>query len=132
MKFEICNFLGTEVKSCRSNNVQMSDGHIQIIDGEAWAYNIHINEWSGCGGYFQHEAKRPRKLLLHKNEILKLEQKSLQQNFEIIPIRMYFNEKKYIKVEIGVGKKKNLQDKRQDIEGREVSGREQSHLILFA
>ena len=102
------------------NQVQMSDGHCQIMDGECWLYNVHISEYAGCGGQDQHEVKRPRKLLLHKKEILTMEQRCLQRNYEIIPIRIYFNDKNMIKVELGVGKKKSLGDKRDTIQGRYV------------
>ena len=76
----------------------MSDGHCQIINGECWLYNVHISEWKGCGTYYQHEVKRPRKLLLKKAQILKLEQRMHERNYELIPIRIYLSDKQLIKV----------------------------------
>lgn len=110
---------GTEVKSCRKNLVQLSDGLAEIRDGEMWLLNVHISEYERCGMREQHQPKRMRKLLLHGREILKLEQRVLQRNLEIIPIRLYFNEKSVVKVELGVGKKKSLNDKRDDIQKRD-------------
>ena len=110
---------GTEVKSCRKNQAQLSDGIAEIRDGEAWLLNVHINEYERCGMREQHPPKRARKLLLHGREILKLEQRVLQRNMEIIPIRLFFNEKACIKVELGVGKKKSLSDKRDDMVKRD-------------
>jgi len=106
---------GTEVKSCRRGSVQLSDGIAEIRDGECWLMNVHIDEWNRSSMRDNHKPKRIRKLLLHQNEILKLEQRMLQRNQEIIPIRMYFNEKNFVKLELGVGSKKSLNDKRDDI-----------------
>ena len=61
---------GTEVKSCRQGNVQLSDGFATVIDGECWLCNVHIAEHHQCGPVYQHELKRNRKLLLHKREVI--------------------------------------------------------------
>jgi len=106
---------GTEVKSCRKNMVQLADGLAEVRDGEAWLLGVHVSEYERCSMREQHPPKRARKLLLHHREILKLEQRVLQRNLEIIPIRLFFNEKSYVKVELGVGKKKSMGDKRDDI-----------------
>mmetsp|Transcript_28747 Transcript_28747/g.48227 ORF Transcript_28747/g.48227 Transcript_28747/m.48227 type:complete len:220 (+) Transcript_28747:150-809(+) len=111
--------VGTEVKSCRRGNVQLSDGFAQVLDGECFLCNVHIAEYFGSGPIYQHTPKRNRKLLLHKKEILKLEQRMVQQNFEIIPVSMYFTPHQRVKVELGIGKKKNMRDKRQEIMGKE-------------
>jgi len=110
---------GTEVKSCRKNMVQLSDAIAEIRDGECWLINCHISEYQRCGRLQQHKPQRVRKLLLHGKEILKLEQRVLQRNCEIIPTRIYFNEKNFVKLELGVGTKKNLIDKRDDVMKRE-------------
>ena len=107
--------VGTEVKSCRRGSVQISDGIAEIRDGEAWLMNVHIDEWNRSSMRDNHKPKRTRKLLLNRNELLKLEQRMLQRNQELIPIRMYFNEKNFVKLELGVGSKKSLNDKRDDI-----------------
>mmetsp|Transcript_17431 Transcript_17431/g.23977 ORF Transcript_17431/g.23977 Transcript_17431/m.23977 type:complete len:174 (+) Transcript_17431:2-523(+) len=103
---------GTEVKSCRKGQVQLNDGHVQINDGECLLSGVHIAEYSRCGNKFNHVPKRTRKLLLSQKEIMKLEKQILLRNLKIIPIRMYFTELELVKVELGVGKKKSLNDKR--------------------
>jgi len=107
--------VGTEVKACRRGNVILSDGYAQIIAGELWLCSVHISEYHGSGPLYQHEVKRNRKLLVKRKEILKLEQQLLVQNCELLPISMYFNDKRFVKVLLGVGRKKNLRDKRQDV-----------------
>lgn len=107
---------GSEVKSCRmKGQVNLQDGNIDIRSGEVWMTGVHISEYAKTGPYYQHEPKRFRKILLHKKEILKLEQRQIQKNLELIPKRIYWSEKNFVKVEIGVGKKKSTQDKRDDI-----------------
>lgn len=106
---------GAETKSCRSGNVQLSDGLAEVRDGELWLLNVHIPELKRCGSRQVYDPKRIRKLLVRKNEILKLEQRVLQRNMEIIPIRVFFSEKNFVKVELGVGKQKSLVDKRDDL-----------------
>eukprot|EP01038_Epipyxis_sp_PR26KG_P006953 gene6953-9509_t len=106
---------GTEVKSCRKNQVQLSDGIAEIRDGECWLLNVHIAEYNRSGRLYQHKPKRDRKLLLHSKEILKIEQRLINRNYELIPLQMYFSDKNYVKVELGIGKKKSLIDKRDDL-----------------
>jgi hypothetical protein len=61
--------VGTEVKACRTGNVILSDGHVQIMGGELWLCSVHIAEFHGCGPLFQHEVKRNRKLLVKRKEV---------------------------------------------------------------
>lgn len=108
--------VGSEVKSCRTKgSVNLKSGFIEIREGEAWLYQVHISEASRCGPIFQHEPKRTRKLLLHEREILKMEQRCVQRNMELIPTCVYWSDKNFVKVEIGVGKKKSVNDKRDDL-----------------
>ena len=108
--------VGTEVRSLRKKgSSNMKDGFVEIRDGEAWLFGLHISEFDRCAPRDQHEPKRTRKLLLHRKEILKLEQRVLQNNFEIIPTQLYWSEKNFVKVEIGIGKKKTVNDKRNDL-----------------
>ena len=69
---------GTEVKSIREGKVSITESFARTERGECWLYGCDIQPWQTAGSFFQHEAKRPRKLLLHKNEILKLSQATLQ------------------------------------------------------
>ena len=108
--------VGTEVRSLRKKgSSNLKDGFIEIRDGEAWLFGLHISEFERCAPRDQHEPKRTRKLLLHRKEILKLEQRVLQNNFEIIPTQLYWSDKNFVKVEVGVGKKKTVNDKRNDM-----------------
>jgi SsrA-binding protein len=107
---------GSEVKSCRTKgSCNLKSGFIEIREGEAWLYELHIAEATRCGPIYQHEPKRTRKVLLHSKEILKLEQRVLQRNMGLIPTELYWSDKNFVKVEIGVGKKKTINDKRDDM-----------------
>ena len=104
------------MKSCRrGGSVILSDGDISIRDQECWLDNVHIAEYNKCGMRDQHKLKRPRKLLLTKREILKLEQRIVQKGYHIVPLRMFFNENNFVKLEIGVGPAKTANDKRDDM-----------------
>lgn len=108
--------VGTEVRSCRKKgSCNIKDGFIEIREGEAWLFGVHISEFDRCSPRDQHEPKRTRKLLLHRKEILKLEQRVIQCNLEIIPTQLYWSDKNFVKVEIGIGKKKTVNDKRNDL-----------------
>jgi len=105
---------GTEVKSIREGKINISDSFARIERNEAWLYGCDIQPWQTAGTYFQHEAKRPRKLLLHKNEILKLSQATLQKGFTLICLKLYFKGRR-VKVQLGLGKGKGHADQRQDL-----------------
>lgn len=105
--------LGTEVKSCRAQNVSFVDSFIKIEHGEAFLYNIHIAEYDH-GNQFNHEPTRRRKLLLHKREILKIANQTRENGLTIVPLRFYLARGK-IKVEIGTAKGKKLFDKRDSL-----------------
>lgn len=105
---------GTEVKSIREGKVSITESFARIERGECWLYGCDIQPWQTAGSYFQHEAKRPRKLLLHKNEILKLSQATLQKGFTLICLKLYFKGRR-VKVQLGLGKGKGHSDQRQDL-----------------
>ena len=111
--------VGTEVKSCRAGKVTLRDGYCRIDDGECWLHNVNIARHETAGAYFQHEETRPRRLLLHKREIRKLEDAVNQKGLTIVPLAAYFNEKSYLKVSIGLARGKKLQDKREDLKRRD-------------
>mgnify|MGYP000669184444 CR=1 FL=1 len=110
---------GTEVKSIRNGNINISDAYCMIEDGELYVKNMHISEFKQ-GTYNKHEPLRNRKLLLNKRELEKLEGKVKEKGFSIIPLRIFFNEKRYAKVEIGLAKGKKEFDKRETIKNRDV------------
>jgi SsrA-binding protein len=105
---------GTEVKSIREGKVSITESFARIERGECWLYGCDIQPWQTAGSFFQHEAKRPRKLLLHKNEILKLSQATLQKGFTLICLKLYFKGRR-VKVQLGLGKGKGHSDQRHDL-----------------
>ena len=108
---------GTEVKSIREGKVNISDAFVRIERREAFLYGCDIQPWQAAGEYFQHKPKRARRLLLHKNEILKLAQATDEKGFTLPCLRMYFKGSR-VKVEFGLGKGKSHSDQRQDMKKR--------------
>lgn len=109
---------GTEVKSIREGKVNLQDGYALIRNGEAWLLNAHISPYTGSGQYFNHEPRRTRKLLLHRQEIRKLIGKVEQQGLTLVPLKMYLK-RGLVKVSIALGKGKKLHDKREDLKRRQ-------------
>ena len=110
---------GTEVKSLREGKASFNDSYCVINKGEIWLKSLHIAEYSH-GTTNNHDPVRDRKLLLQKREISKIEGKLKEKGYTLIPLRIFFNEKNLIKVEIGLGKGKKLHDKRETIKKRDV------------
>jgi SsrA-binding protein len=110
---------GTEVKSLREGKASFNDSYCLIHKGEMWLKSLHIAEYSH-GTTNNHDPVRDRKLLLQKREISKIEGKLKEKGYTLIPLRIFFNEKNLIKVEIGLGKGKKLHDKRETIKKRDV------------
>jgi len=102
---------GTEVKSLRAGRASLVDGYAAIKDGEVWLHNVHIPEYTE-GTWNNHEPRRPRKLLLHRDQIRKLINKTQESGLTIVPLALYFQDG-YAKVEIAVAKGKKNYDKRQ-------------------
>lgn len=109
---------GSEVKSVMAGNVRLADSFCQIDDGELWLKNCHITPYDK-GSAFNPEARRNRKLLLHKGEIDKLIGKVQQKGFTLVPTRIYAKGNR-VKVEIGLCKGKQLHDKRATLKEKEV------------
>jgi len=112
---------GGEVKSARAGNVDLKDGYVTIEKNEIFLYNININpyKFTTGGQELEYNPQRPRKLLLHKKEIIKLQNKVNEKGFAIVPIEIYFKNG-LVKVEIAVAKGKKLWDKREAIKKREI------------
>ena len=119
---------GTEVKSCRAGKVTLRDGYCRVKDGECWLENVHIAQHGTTGSYFQHDEVRPRRLLLHKREIVKLKSQVDRQGLTIVPMACYFNEQSRLKVNIALARGKNVADKRETIRRRE-SDRENRRML---
>ena len=109
--------LGTEIKSLRNHGGTLQDAFVMIEKGEAWLKNASIAPYS-YGNVFNHEDRRDRKLLLHKQEIEKLKKIVEQKGLTIIPLGMYLR-KGFVKVKIAVGRGKKQHDKRSSIKARE-------------
>ncbi len=104
---------GTEVKSLRAGRASLVDGFVLIDRGEAWLEGVHIAEYAE-GTWTNHAPRRKRKLLLHKTEILKLDAKTKEKGFTIIPLELYFLGS-HAKVEIALARGKKEWDKRQTL-----------------
>lgn len=108
---------GTEVKAARTGRIQLKDAYAEVQGNEAWLLNAHISQYSH-GNRENHEPVRKRKLLLHRQEIDKLLQKTREKGLTVIPTKIYLKGG-LIKVEIAVGKGKKLHDKREAERARE-------------
>ncbi|MEV5265070.1 SsrA-binding protein SmpB [Streptomyces werraensis] len=119
---------GTEVKSLRQGRASLVDGFVQLTDHEAWLHNVHVPEYSQ-GTWTNHSARRKRKLLLHREEIDKLEAKSQETGHTIVPLSLYFKDGR-AKVEIALAKGKKEYDKRQTL--REKQDRREAERAISA
>lgn len=104
---------GTEVKSLRTGKANLQDAFAKVEQGELILYNLHIAPYE-MGNRFNHQPKRPRRLLLHKNEIMSLYSRVREKGLTIIPVKVYFSGS-LVKVEIALAQGKKLYDKRQDL-----------------
>ena len=111
-KFEAgAALLGTEVKSIQAGRIQLKESYVQIKDGEVWLFGSHISHYSH-GNINNHDVLRPRKLLLHRKEIEKLEKETTQKGMTLVITSIYWKNGR-IKFEIVVAKGKKLYDKRE-------------------
>ena len=109
---------GTEVRSLRENNCQLTDCFALIRGGEVWLHNVHIAPYSH-GSISNTDPDRKRKLLLHRREIRVLQQKTAEKGLTLVPLSMYFAENSLVKVELAVARGKKLHDKRQSMAKRD-------------
>ncbi len=128
-KFEVGIVLrGSEVKSLRTHKVNMTDAYAGLSkNNEVFIYQMHIPEYS-LANRVNHDPKRSRKLLLRKKQIQKLVGQLKKGGYTLVPISIYFNEKGFVKLSIGLGKGKKSIDKRQTIKEREWN-REKSRIL---
>ena len=103
--------VGTEVKSIMAGRIQLKESYVQIKDGEVWLYGAHISHYSH-GNINNHDVLRPRKMLLHRKEIEKLQKETTQKGMTLVVTSIYWKNGR-IKFEIGVAKGKKLHDKRE-------------------
>ena len=109
---------GTEIKSVRKGSANFQDSYATIRKGEAILLNMYISQYDH-GNQFNHDERRTRKLLLHKNEILKIQNKTNAEGYTLIPLKLYFKKNK-AKVLLGIAKGKKNYDKRETIKERDL------------
>jgi len=109
---------GTEVKSARDGKIQLKDAYGEVAANEAWLCNAHIGQYSH-GNIMNHEPVRKRKLLLHREEITKLQKATREKGLTLIPTKLYLKHG-LIKVELAIGRGKKIHDKRESEREREM------------
>lgn len=109
---------GTEVKSLRAGEATIAESYAEVRDGEVWLVNANVPEFSH-GNRFNHEPKRPRKLLLNTREIDRLTGAVERKGMTLVPLSIYFNGRGRAKVELALAKGKQAADKRQTIKDRD-------------
>jgi SsrA-binding protein len=109
---------GSEVKSLRDGGVQLKDSYAEVRDGEVWLQNMYVAPYKPASRN-NHEPERPRKLLLHRREIERLIGKTREKGLTLVPTRLYFSNGR-AKVELALGRGKDVGDKRQTIKEREM------------
>jgi SsrA-binding protein len=118
---------GTEVKSLRGGRSTIAESYITALEGEAWLVNATIPEYAS-GNRFNHEPRRPRKLLLHRSQVSKLIGAIQREGRTVVPLQIYFNPKGRAKIEIALATGKKAHDKRQSIRDRDWQ-RQRSRLL---
>jgi SsrA-binding protein len=109
---------GTEVKSLREGKVNLKDSYARLREGELFLINAHISPYSH-GNIYNHEAKRERKLLMHRWELRRLFVKVREKGYTLVPLLIYFNERNKAKLELALAKGKTGVDKREDIKRKD-------------
>jgi len=110
---------GSEVKSLRAGKINLDDSFARSEKEEVFLYNAHISHYTEAS-YLNVDPDRPRKLLLHKNQIQRIIGKLTQKGLTLIPLKIYFNDRGFVKVELALSKGKKLYDKRESIKRRET------------
>lgn len=111
---------GTEIKSVRDSRVNLKDGYAHIKNGELWLENVHISPYYNASSWSRQEPVRPRKLLVHKQELRRLVTKLKEQGLTLVSLSMYLKEGKRAKVQLGLAQGKTQGDKRDSIKTQEA------------
>ncbi|MBR4374798.1 MAG: SsrA-binding protein SmpB [Treponema sp.] len=109
---------GSEVKSVKDGKISLADAFAEIVNGEVWVRNFHISEYS-FSSIFNHDPDRKKKLLLHKEEIKRLQRKVDEKGYTLVPLDVYLK-KGRVKLTLGICKGKKLYDKRETIKQRDL------------
>lgn len=121
--------MGSELKSLREGRVNFMDGYVRFTKDEAWLTGVHIAAYANAG-MDPHEPTRERKLLLHHRQIENLQAMAAQKGLTVIPVRLYFKNGR-VKLEIALGKGKNVHDRRDDIKARDMERDTQRQLADY-
>ena len=110
---------GTEIKSVRAGNLNLKDSYASVENNELWLLGMHISPYEK-GSYYNHEPERNRKLLLHRNELVRLKGKTREKGLTLVPLSVYLKDGRRAKVELAVAKGKTSYDKRDAIAERDA------------
>jgi SsrA-binding protein len=110
---------GTEIKSIRRGNVSINEAFARLRDNELWLVNLTIPQYKE-GSIFNHEPNRPRKLLLHREQIERLAGRAAEKGLTLVPWRLYFKRGR-VKIELALVRGKKLWDRRRDLQARDVA-----------
>ncbi len=119
---------GTEVKSLRQGQANIAESYASVENGGIFLINANIPEYSQAGPFYQHQPRRPRRLLLHKREIARLAQAVEREGMTLVPLALYFNDRGIAKIKLAVAKGKKLYDKRETAKRRDWN-REKARLL---
>lgn len=111
--------VGTEVKSLRMGQANIKEAYVGPKDGDIWIFNANIPAYQQASQHFQHDPKRPRKLLLHKREVDKLLGAVSREGYTIVPVKLFFNNRGLAKLNIALAKGKQAHDKRESMKKRD-------------
>jgi len=122
---------GSEVKAIREGRVNLKDSFVRIIKGEVFLLNAHISHLSTTHTTYRPDERRARKLLLHSKQIDKMYSKVTKEGITLVALKLYFNDKNMIKVEVATAQGKNLHDKREDLKAKTMKRETEQALKSF-
>ncbi len=111
---------GSEVKALRAGRVNLKEGFIKIVKGEAFVFGVHIGVLDTTHRFYAHEERGSRKLLLHKKQIDKMFKAVEKEGFTLVPLSIYFNDRNIAKMQVAIVKGKKLYDKRDDLKEKSI------------
>jgi len=121
---------GSEVKALRAKRANLKDGYCRFIKDELFLMNVHIAHLNTANSHYTPDSRTPRKLLLHKKQLNKIFIKMGREALTVVPLMIYFNEKNFAKISIGLAKGKKLHDKRADLKKKTLD-REAKQAMKF-
>ncbi|MBK9014213.1 MAG: SsrA-binding protein SmpB [Saprospiraceae bacterium] len=110
---------GSELKSIRAGHAGLTDAYCIFINGELWVKSMYIKEYENANSYSTRPSRRDRKLLLHKSELRKLEKRVKEKGLSIVPYKIYFSDRNFVKIEIALAQGKKSFDKRETIKEKD-------------